>query len=142
MIPKNIEVAKQNMRVRRCFQKTSASINGSPVCPEKKRSAPVLNRKKFGLFEIACRRTADFPSMTLWSGNGPIWVRVMNPDRMSTNIATLFMANGKVRGLLKHRMPIQMPKTIGPKTNIQSTSNTGTFDRTISDTALDARSNA
>lgn len=53
MTPKKIDVTKQNMRVRRRFQNTRASMNGRPVCPEKKRSAPVLNKKKFGLFEIA-----------------------------------------------------------------------------------------
>ena len=72
MKPKNIDVAKQNIRVLKCFQKSKANIKGNPVCPEKNRSAPVLNIKKFGLLEMAWSRIAEFPSIMLWSGNGPI----------------------------------------------------------------------
>lgn len=64
-MPKNIDVNIQNTRVLKCFQKTKASIKGNPVCPEKNKSAPVLNMKKFGLFDIAWSRITEFPSMML-----------------------------------------------------------------------------
>jgi hypothetical protein len=38
-------------------------MKGSPVCPEKNRSAPVLNKKKFGLLDIACSNMRELPSI-------------------------------------------------------------------------------
>jgi len=142
MIPKKIEVTIQKTLVLKCFQKTSDIKNGKPVCPEKKRSAPVLNKKKFGLFDIACRSKTELPSIIVRSGNGPICVRVMKAERIKTKTAILFIVKGRVFGFERHMMVIQVPKIIGPYTNNQSTSKTGILLKKISETAPDALSNA
>ena len=66
----------------------------------------------------------------------------MNAERIKTNMAILFKVNGIVLGFVKQSTAIHRPKTIGPKTNIQSTSYTGILLRNISATATDARSKA
>ena len=98
MMPKNRALIKENIRIGRCSQKTRHIKNGSPVCPEKKRSLPVLKKKKLLILYIVWSTPVPNVSIGNWSGNGPICVSVMNNERVTINKATLFKINGTLRG--------------------------------------------
>jgi len=101
----------QKIRIDVCFQNMSATRKGSPVCPEKNRS-PV---------NIKFCRKSDNETM-VWVGNGPIWVRLIEMERINTKSEILLTIKGAFPGCQKHKKVIYIINNRAPYVKIPSTS--------------------
>src|SRR3989344_4561965 len=102
MAPKNRDDAIKKTRRRIFSQKISASKNGKPTCAEKNKSPPGVN----------FARRSD--SMTSWEGNGPMWVKLIKMDLISTNKAVLLNTNGIRFGSKTQSKAMKIQRIIAP----------------------------